>query len=371
MKAGCFFGKISELCENNPKSIIVINKKMEKEITFIDLFAGIGGFHLAFHKTGKCVFVNEFDRYAQKSYKNYFGKINKDLFSDPKKEAYFWQDIREITRSLTNEPEIVWIKHIRKIIPKFHILCAGFPCQPFSLAGKKKGFDDIRGMLFNDIERIIKARKPEVIFLENVRNIVKHNNGETFKIIIKKLNDLGYLVEEEKGKNWDILRASDFGLPTNRNRLYLVAFKKGTRGSRNFKFPLPTVIEKTTLKKFFNDDRWPDKVGHTIRVGGKGCPIYKRPDGSWFIDRRNWDTYIIDDKKHTLSPEEGLCMMGFPENFFSDLDLSYGQKMRQLGNSVAVNVIEAIIKEILLVFKKNNGQDLKKTTQLFNGESTC
>lgn len=327
------------------------NKK-KSEIKFIDLFAGIGGFHLAFHGLGnKCVFVNEFDKHAQKSYKNYFGRIDKDLFSDPKKEDYFWQDIREITLSSTDESEAVWIKHIKKIIPRFDVLCAGFPCQPFSQAGKKRGFDDDRGLLFRDIERIIKARKPKVIFLENVRNIVNHNNKETFKVIIKKLNELGYLVEKERGKNWDILSASDFGLPTNRQRFYLVAFKEGIRGSKNFKFPSATVAERLTLNKFFKDDRWPSRIGYTIRVGGKDSPVYKLPNGKWFIDRRNWNTYVIENKKYTLTPEDGLQMMGFPENFFSELDLSYTQKMKQLGNSVAVNVIKEIAKEILLILK--------------------
>lgn len=323
-------------------------KKKVKEFTFIDLFAGIGGFHLALQELGgKCVFVNEFDNNARKTYENYFRKKDPELFSNKLREPYFWQSIKNITLSDTDKPEIFRQKNIKKIIPRFDVLCAGFPCQPFSRIGKKRGFDDDRGTLFNDIEKIIIARRPKVVFLENVRNIVTHDSGRTFAAILEKLDKAGYYVNKERDDSWNTFKASEFGLPTTRSRFYLVAFRRKTFGAGKFKFPKPTTPDGMTLRRFFKDTKWPDRVGRTIRVGGRGSPVYRTDDGKWFVDRRSWDTYILENKKHVLTVEEAKKMMGFPEDFYFPDTITPNQSFKQLGNSVAVDVIREIGKEIV------------------------
>lgn len=326
----------------------MVKIKKYKEFTFIDLFAGIGGFHIALSGLGgRCVFVNEFDEYAKKTYEHNFKRKNPIIFNDKMRESYFWKNIKEITLSDTNKSKSIWYKNIKRIIPPFDVLCAGFPCQPFSRIGKKNGFDDDRGTLFGDIERIILARKPKVIFLENVRNIVAHDGGQTFKYILDKLDRAGYHVNKERDDSWNILDASDFGLPTNRSRFYLVAFKKNTVGADKFRFPKPTTPNGMTLRKFFGSNAWPDKIGRTIRVGGRGSPVYMKPNGQWFIDRRSWDTYILNNKKHILTINEAKRMMGFPRSFVFPETLPQTQALKQLGNSVAINVVREIAKEII------------------------
>src|SRR5258708_3030116 len=153
--------------KNSDNSLMPKNKKSTK-FTFVDLFAGIGGLHLALHGLGgECVFANEFDGNARKTYELNFRKICPKLFKNELREPFFWKSIKDITLTDSEKRKSVWKKNIKSVIPKFDILCAGFPCQPFSRIGKKRGFDDDRGTLFNDIERIILARKPKVIFLEN------------------------------------------------------------------------------------------------------------------------------------------------------------------------------------------------------------
>jgi DNA (cytosine-5)-methyltransferase 1 len=322
-------------------------RQKEAKFTFIDLFAGIGGFHLALRDLGgECVFVNEFDARAKETYENNFRKNESWLFEDESREPYFWKSIKDITLTNTEDPKSVWVKNIKDVIPEFDILCAGFPCQPFSRIGKKRGFDDDRGTLFNDIERIILARQPKVIFLENVRNIITHNNGKTFESIVGKLKAAGYHVNQDRDDSWNMFRASDFGLPTARPRFYLVAFKENTPGAREFKFPDPTTPEGMTLRKFFKNKKWPDSIGRTIRVGGRGSPVYQKKNGEWFIDRRSWDTYIVGGKKHVLTIDEAKKMMGFSKTYRFPKTVTSTQAFKQLGNSVAVDVIRAIGKEI-------------------------
>lgn len=321
----------------------------KQKFTFIDLFAGIGGFHLALHDLGgECVFINEFDRHAKKTYEHNFSRISPKLFLNESHTQQFWRSIKEITLTRTvDKPKSVWEKNIKEVIPRFDILCAGFPCQPFSRIGKKNGFDDDRGTLFNDIERVILARKPKVIFLENVRNIVTHDEGRTFQFILEKLDKAGYHVNRERNDSWNILNASDFGLPTARQRFYLVAFRKGTSGAGKFRFPTPTTPDGITLRHFFKNPKWPDRIGRTIRVGGRGSPVYKKPNGEWFVDRRSWDTYIVGNSKHVLTVDEAKKMMGFPNNFIFPVTVSNVLALKQLGNSVAIDVIREIGKEII------------------------
>lgn len=322
--------------------------KKAKKFTFIDLFAGIGGFHLALHELGgKCVFINDFDKHARQTYEYNFKKKNSKLFENKSREEYFWKSIKDLTLTNTKAFESAWVNNIRNVIPEFDVLCAGFPCQPFSQAGKQLGFNDDRGTLFGDIERIILARQPKIIFLENVRNILTHDNGETFKVILKKLEDAGYYVNPDRDDSWNIFRASEFGLPTNRPRFYLIGFRKDMQNLGQFKFPQPTTPERMTLRNFFKNSQWPDIVGRTIRVGGRGSPVYKKTNGEWFVDRRSWDAYIVGGSKHVLTIDEAKKMMGFKKGFRFPKEVTPNQAFKQLGNSVAINVIREIGKEII------------------------
>lgn len=284
---------------------------LNQQYTFIDLFAGIGGFHLALHNLGaECVFVSEWDKYARKTYKANFKKISPELFSEENESKLFAGDITKVDPS---------------DIPDFNILTGGFPCQPFSQAGHKKGFDDIRGTLFFNIAEILKVKQPEAFFIENVRGLLTHDNGNTFNRIKEVIEELGYSF------HYKIIKASDFGLPTHRPRLFMVGFKDS---STPFSFPEPQKL-KLTMSQVFNGfcDR---EIGYTLRVGGRGSGIH---------DRRNWDSYMVDGEVRRLTPEEGKRMMGFPEDF--KFPVSEVQAMKQLGNSVAVNAVQATAEQII------------------------
>ena len=272
-----------------------------KRPTFIDLFAGIGGFHLAFHNLGaECVFASEWDEAARLTYETNFKKISPNIFE----KGHFAGDITKIDKNS---------------IPNFDILCAGFPCQPFSQAGYRKGFADIRGTLFFEIAEIIKIKKPKAFFLENVRGLYSHDGGRTFETIKRALVDeLGYSFHHS------IVKASDHGLPQHRPRLFMVGFQDP---SIEFEFP-----KKRKLKFTMSDvmkghvDR---EIGFTLRVGGKKSPI---------SDRRNWDGYIVDGEVRRLSPNEGKKMQGFPLTF--KFPVSDSEALKQLGNSVAVTAVQ-------------------------------
>ena len=169
---------------------------------FIDLFAGIGGFHQAFHQLGaECVFASEWDEPARKTYELNYQKISPKLFSS----GNFVGDITKVNKA---------------DIPDFDILCGGFPCQPFSQAGHKLGFEDTRGTLFFDIAEILEIKKPKAFFIENVRGLFKHDEGRTFQVVSKTLTqDLGYSL------HYGIVKASDHGLPQHRPRLFMVGFR--------------------------------------------------------------------------------------------------------------------------------------------------
>lgn len=287
---------------------------MTDKFKFIDLFSGIGGFHLAMHYLGgECVFASEIDEHARKTYQHNFYSISPDLFDSGR----FNDDIRKIAPLE---------------LPDFDVLCAGFPCQPFSQAGYKRGFSDNhdseRGTLFFNIAEIIEAKRPKAFFLENVRGIVNHDNGKTFKIIRK-------ILEEELGYSFyfKIVHASDYGLPQLRPRAFMIGFR-GDGFMGNFTFP-----EKTPLKLTMSDI-WKGKcsrdIGFTLRVGGRGSAI---------DDRRNWDAYLVDGKVKRLMPEQGKRMQGFPETF--EFPVTQTQAMKQLGNSVAVDAVQACGKALL------------------------
>jgi DNA (cytosine-5)-methyltransferase 1 len=293
---------------------------MGKKLTFIDLFAGIGGFHLALKSLDmKCVFACEIDKYARQTYLKNF---NDGFLKDP--ELF---------------PEDIWSVDIRKI-PDFDLLCGGFPCQPFSQAGYKRGFKDNRnGNLFFSISDILKIKKPKVYILENVSHLKNHDNGRTFKKIYTTLRNLNYTFD------YRILRASDYGLPQHRPRVFMVGFYKpllkSTFEELGFTFPRKIKLKKTisdVFGGFCSKDlagKRERRIGFTLRVGGGRSPI---------MDRRNWDGYIVDKKVIRIKPKQGLKMMGFPKTF--GFPVSDHQALKQLGNSVAVNVVKEVGKEI-------------------------
>ncbi len=275
---------------------------------FIDLFAGIGGFHLAFHNLGaECVFASEWDAHARATYEHNFKALSPKLF----KSGNFAGDITKVDKSS---------------IPDFDILTGGFPCQPFSQAGHKLGFDDTRGTLFFDIAQIIKEKQPKAYFLENVRNLYSHNDGKTFETIKNVLTeDLGYSFHHA------IVRASDHGLPQHRPRLFMIGFKDP---ETPFEFPAkkPLAFDMSDVMKG-DVDR---EIGFTLRVGGKASGVH---------DRRNWDGYIVNGEERRLTPEEGKMMQGFPSSF--EFPVSKTEAMKQLGNSVAVWAIQDYAKQII------------------------
>ena len=288
--------------------------KQDKRYTFIDLFAGIGGFHIGMSKVGaKCVFVSEIDKHARATYQENFYKKTPEVFEN----------------SLFND-DITAIEHSK--IPDFDILCGGFPCQPFSQAGYKKGFKDDRGNLFFHIANIINLKQPKAFFLENVRHLLKHGNGKTFstiKDIIEK--ELGYSLY------YKIVKASDFGLPQHRPRIFIVGFKNDTL--KSFEFPKPQPLEMTM------SDIWgaecSREIGFTLRVGGRGSSIN---------DRRNWDSYLVNGEVKRISSIQGKKMQGFPDDFV--FPVSETQSMKQLGNCVAIPAIKATAENIVLYLKK-------------------
>jgi DNA (cytosine-5)-methyltransferase 1 len=298
----------------------------------IDLFAGIGGIRLGFQKVfgskASFVFSSEIDKYAQKTYYENF----KDLPQG---------DITQI-----NENEI----------PKFDILLAGFPCQPFSNAGLKKGFNDTRGTLFFDIARIVKYHKPQVVFLENVKGFKNHDKGNTFKVVKTTLEEMGYKVYAE------VLNAKDFGVPQNRERIYIVAFL-----NKNVTFEFPKGVKKNTKlgdilldivdEKYTISDRlWAGhqrrKKEHKAKGNGFGYSIFNHDSAyTSTISARYYkdgsEILIAQKGKNPrkITPREAARLQGFPEEF--KIPVSDTQSYKQFGNSVAVPVIEAIAKNIL------------------------
>ena len=299
--------------------------KQTKPFTFIDLFAGIGGFHLALSNLGmKCVFASEINEKCRETYKANFKKHNPELFQS---ENSFNKDITSINA---------------KDLPDFDILCGGFPCQPFSNAGFKKGFEDTRGTLFFNIAEIIKVKQPQAFFLENVRGLFNHDNGKTFETIKKVIEeDLGYSLF------YKIVHASDYGVPQSRPRLYMIGFKDKRQ---NFNFA-PVVPLAFTMSDLLGGICTKD-IGFTLRCGGRGSPI---------TDRRNWDSYSVDGVVKRITSKEGLAMQGFPSNYI--LPNSQTQAMRMLGNSVAVPAIQATGRQILEVLERISRNELIKIVE--------
>ncbi len=332
--------------------MIQTDKTILKNYRFIDLFAGIGGFHLALESMGaSCVFASEWDKYAAATYEQNF-------------HIRPAGDITQIDE---------------KSIPKHDILCGGFPCQAFSISGKQKGFEDTRGTLFFDIARIVNFHKPKVLFLENVKNLAQHDEGKTLQTIIHSLQELGYVVFTK------VLNSSNFGLPQNRERIYIVAFHRAIEANF-FKFPTPPnpqvcledILEKepTHVKIIERDDieiykhyqssgslfstiellNKPIQIGK-VNKGGQGERIYHTLGHAITLSAygggigSKTGLYLVNGKIRKLTPRECARVQGFPDEFV--LNPSDSQSYKQFGNSVAVNVLQHILVEISKVLKIN------------------
>ncbi len=293
-----------------------------ESFTFVDLFAGIGGFHIALHQLGgECVYASEWDEHARKTYEYNLRKISPSLFLN----GLFRGDIT-LEENQEDIPEEV------------DVLCGGFPCQPFSQAGFKKGFAEIRGTLFFEIAKIIEKKRPKSIFLENVRHLLKHDDGRTLEAILNVLeNELNYSVF------FKVLKASDYGLPTHRPRIYIIGFRKDL-GIDSFEFPAPTPL-RVTMKEIFKGE-CSKEIGYTLRVGGRGSGLH---------DRRNWDTYLVDGEVRRITSKEAKVMMGFPEGFH--FPVSEAQALKQLGNSVAIDPIRMTAEAMLNAMQASKRND--------------
>jgi DNA (cytosine-5)-methyltransferase 1 len=290
-------------------------------VRFIDLFAGIGGFHLASHNVGgETVFASEWDKFARLTYEHNFKALSPDLFAN----GMYAGDITKV------DPNT---------IPDFDILAGGFPCQPFSGAGLKGGFSDTRGTLFFNVADIIKTKQPKAFFLENVRGLLTHDDGKTFNVIKNTLDQLGYTC------HWKVLRGSDFNVPQHRPRLYIVGFRKDLDDT--FEWPEPVKLTNTLDKilggKVTTKSGADRKIGFTLRVGGRRSGVN---------DRRNWDTYIVDGNVHSLTLEEAKALQGFPD-WYSFEKVSETQAFKQLGNAVVVPAVQATMESMLTVLDKN------------------
>lgn len=301
-----------------------------KKYKFIDLFAGIGGIRIAFEKNNcKCVFTSEWDAHSQKTYFENFGEMPQG-------------DITKVSE---------------KDIPDHNILTGGFPCQPFSTIGKREGFEHpTQGTLFFDIVRILQFKKPEAFLLENVAGLVNHDGGKTFEQIKRTLeNELHYKVESK------ILDSADFGVPQHRKRIYIVGFSERVSSAKGFNFEWPEKNKnKVGIGQFVEDH----ESGYDISNHLQKSYMYKKQDGRPQVIDKNSDiqvktlvstyhkiqrltgTFVNDGKTglRLLSENECKAIMGFPLDF--KFPVSRTQMYRQMGNSVAIPVVEKIANQI-------------------------
>lgn len=314
-------------------------------LTCASFFAGVGGIDKGFENAGifKTVYANEFDPFPAKTY-----EANFNLKVD-------CRDIREVKASE---------------IPDFQVMLAGFPCQAFSVAGYRRGFDDEkgRGTLFFELVRIFKEKKPEIIFLENVKNLVGHDNGNTFQVILQELQNEGYNVK------FQVLNAMEYGnIPQNRERIYIVAFKNKDQ-YHNFEFPLPIKLEKKLDDIIDFNSKIDDKYYYT--KGKYKGDIYEQLEEAMKDDNHDiyqWRRKYVRKNKSgvvpTLTANQGegghnVCLLksangirkmtphecfnaqGFPKDFVLPEKMSDAKLYKQAGNSVCVSVIERIAEQI-------------------------
>ena len=312
-----------------------------KTFRFIDLFAGIDGFHIAMSSLGgKAVFASEWDKDAAFVYEKNFG--------------------------ITPAGDITKISE--KDIPDHDVLCAGFPCQAFSISGKQLGFEDSRGTLFFDVARIAKEKQPKIMFLENVKNLARHDNGKTLAVIRKTLDEIGYDVFDK------VLDASKFGVPQSRKRIYIVCFRKDLKIKR-FRFPEEEKLERHLIDLLLPDSETskyiisrddisindmlletysdtPLRIG-TVNKGGQGERIYS-PYGTAITlsaygggAGAKTGLYRINGRVRKLAPRECARLDGFPDSFIiADRDTA---AYKQFGNSVVVDVLRKIMKKAIFI----------------------
>jgi len=320
----------------------------QKKFLFIDLFAGIGGLRIPFSKLGgKCVFTSEIDPKAAATYEANFGERPSG-------------DICLVEEST---------------VPSHDLLLAGFPCQPFSNAGLKRGFTDAtRGTMFFEIERIVSHHRPTALLLENVKGLTSHDRGNTIKVIDRRLDELGYWVHKK------VLNARDFGLPQNRERIYIVCLRKDLFVADAFSFPeppmTPTRLGKILERKVgpeytISDKLWEGhkrrKREHEAKGNGFGYSLFTSAspytstisaryykDGSEILIAQGRDNNGRERNPRKLTPREAARLQGFPEDFI--LNPSKTQAYKQFGNAVAVPVVEAIAMELVpLIVNKRRG----------------
>lgn len=336
---------------------VPFRKPANPQFTFIDLFAGIGGFRIAMQNLqGECVFSSEWDKEAQKTYYANFGEVP---FGD-----------------ITKEETKQWVPD------NFDVLCAGFPCQAFSIAGRRGGFEDTRGTLFFDVATIIKRHQPKAIFLENVKGLASHDKGKTLSTILNTLReDLNYYVPEPQ-----IINAKYFGVPQNRERIFIVGFRKDL-GITEFKYPKPDKVtvtvkdiieEKVVDSKYYLSTQYlqtlknhkarheskgngfgyeilnNDGVANAIVVGGMGR------ERNLVIDKRLKDFtpttkikgVVNRDGIRRLTPRECARLQGFPDSFKIS-QVANASAYKQFGNSVAVPAIEATAEKVIDKIQKH------------------
>lgn len=292
-----------------------------------------------------CVFSSEIDKHAAQTYYTNYGK-------------YPQGDITQIAA---------------EDIPDHDILCAGFPCQAFSISGKQLGFSDTRGTLFFDIARIVKIKKPRVVFMENVKNFATHDGGKTMKVVETTMEQLGYNLYAK------VLNAADYGVPQKRQRIYMVAIRKDVDSGR-FKFPSPVELETFVedilldgpVDEKLTNTRWPlqlvredinENVANTVRLGsvnkgGQGDRVYSTKGVGVTLSAQGGGTFsktggylMPDGTARKLHPRECARMMGFDDSFmYHD---SFSQAYKQFGNSVVVDVLQYIALEFAHVFEED------------------
>ena len=329
------------------KSNVAFPGPKKPKFTFIDLFAGIGGFRLAGQANGgKCVFSSEWDKNAQKTYAHNFGDIP---YGD------------------------ITLEETKVAIPEgFDLLCGGFPCQAFSIAGYRRGFEDTRGTLFFDVAEIIRRRQPKAVYLENVKNLKAHDCGNTFATIKKTLEDLGYVVYDQ------VMSPDKYAdIPQNRERIFIVAFNKTlVPNYADFKFPKAIKLKKTihdcidegvSDSKYFYTEKskiYPElKSGITssdtvyqwrrkyVRENKSNvCPTLTANMGE---GGHNVPLILTKKGIRKLTPKECINFQGYPAEYSFPSELATSACYKQAGNSVAVPLITRVVSEIWNVLKDN------------------
>lgn len=265
---------------------------------YIDLFCGVGSFHEVLQKRGHvCVGACDSDTHAREVYKLWHGFEPSGKIEDMD----------------------------AKTLPEYDMVTAGFPCQPFSQAGRGKGFEDKRGTMFEEVMRFAERDSCKVVILENVSSLLSHNGGATFATIKERLEGVGYTVSH------NVLKASDYGIPQMRKRLFIVCTRNGVP-KVDMQLPhVPTPTLSECLGKHFDEK----DVAYTIRCGGRRSGLH---------DRHNWDTYLVNGLPYVLTPEDCLILQGFTRTQCKDWKGTNSQKYMRMGNTIPTCLVEAVMK---------------------------